>query len=70
MIVSRSRNIVPGVETEEILKQECAEKPTAPQVQMTLLPKDNRQRSISPDSVSAQQWSLTTDVEKIAHASY
>ena len=61
---------VPGVETEEILKQECAEKPTAPQVQMTLLPKDNRQRSISPDSVSAQQWSLTTDVEKIAHASY
>ena len=61
---------VPGVETEEIQKQESAEKPMAPQVQMTLLPKDNRQRSVSPDSVSAQQWSLTSNVKKIAHASY
>ena len=61
---------VPGVETEEIQQQESAEKPTAPQVQQTLLRKSNRQRGISPDSVSAQQWSLTTDGEEIAHASY
>ena len=61
---------VPGVETEEIQQQQSAEKPMAPQVQQTLLRKSNRQRGISPDSVSAQQWSLTTDVEEIAHASY
>ena len=59
---------MPGVETEEIQQQESAEKPIAPQVQQTLLRKNNRQRGISPDSVSAQQWSLTTDVEEIAYA--
>ena len=61
---------VPGVETEEMQQQESAEKPMAPQVKQTLLRKSNRQRGISPDSVSAQQWSLTTDVEEIAHATY
>ena len=61
---------VPGVDTEEIQQQESAETPVAPQVQQALLRKSNRQRGISPDSVSAQQWSLTTDVEEIAHESY
>ena len=59
---------VPGVETEEVQQQESAEKPMAPHVRQTLLRKSNRQQGISPDRVSVQQWTLTTDVEEIAYA--
>ena len=38
--------------------------------QQTLLRKSNRQQGIPPDSVLAQQWSLITNADEIAHASY
>ena len=70
----RSTVFVPGVETDsetkEIQQQQSAEKPIASPEQQTILRKSNRQQGISPDSASAPQWSLVTNVDKIAHAPY
>ena len=49
-------------------RQESAEKSMAPPEQQTILRKSNRQQGISPDSVSAQQWSLLTNVDDIHSA--
>ena len=65
---------VPRVETdieaEETQQQESSEPPIMSPEQLTILRKSNWQQGISPDSASAQQWSLITNVDKIAHASY
>ena len=65
---------MPGFETDfeetGIQRQESATNPMSPPEQQTPQLENNEQHSKSPDSALVQQWSLVTNIDEIAHASY